>query len=492
MKRLLTIAILSLFVLGGTAHAFYNTYDQANAECGLWEDVSSTYRDMYTTVCNAGFMQGTDTDTFRDERELSRAEAAVIANRIIFGIEEYEEMDKGASYYKSRLDLEFSDTPPNEWWNEWILKAMYHVTDEGIMSGDANGKTFRPTDSVTTAEFMKIIYEAAKEADLLDDDYVWDINYNAGTWYSGLVVAYYNAGLLENYDVYDSKFIDFDLHYDTDDSSKHHNYDLKLDEVIDRQDAAAIIYEMLYQDIMDPTSSAVSGMTTSTDGPDLVIDDMDHSPNNADDEDALSFSVTVLNAGDETADNSVLYLYVGGSGSALEAAIPELDPGEDYEHEFDLTAGELSAQSYQNTAFVDAEDDVDESDEDNNDSTYSFTVSDAGGEPDLEVIELDHSPNNPDDEDAITFTGIVTNTGMGLAEESVLYYYVGGSSNPYEINVPELSGNGDEYVFEIELDAGELSSQAYQNRIYVDAEDDVDESNEDNNYESYSYSVEEA
>lgn len=486
MKKFLSLALLiSMFGFAGGATAFTNTYDQANNECGQWEDVSSTYRDMYTTICNAGFMQGTETDTFSDDRELSRAEAAVIANRIVMGTDDYEDIDNSGSYYKSRLDLIFTDTPPNEWWNEWILKAMYHVDDNGIMTGDGNSQptTFRATETISTAEFLKVIYESAKESGLLEDDYDKNISYSGGTWYASLVQHYNDMGFLDNYDVYSSKFIDFDLHYDTDDSSKHHNYDLDLEEDLTRQDAAAIIYEMLYLDIMDAAGTVV----TSEDLPDLVVTDLDHSPSSADASDAISFTGVVENQGGADADSSVLYYYVGGSTDPYEVNIPALGSnGGAYTFSVELDAGDLSAQNYQNSIYVDAEDDVEESSESNNDETYHFTVGGSG--IDLELSDIYHGSSWGD------FYVEVTNTGdeeIDYTGDMHLQLFVNDNDPMLAIMFADLAEEDDDFLspggisvfgpYDFEFMEDHVTGALENVVASIDEDDYLDEDDESNN-----------
>lgn len=246
MKRLISLSIGLSLLASPLSSAESTTF-----ECGEWDDVSSTYMDVMVEVCELEIMGGNTTSYFGNDIGINRAEAATVGNRLYFGSDDYNDLDESSSVYLSDLQLRFSDVPPNEWWNEWILKAMYYSVDSGIMSGDANAGTFRPTDSVTTAEFLKILYESAKGGDLLDEDHVWNLSYSGATWYSSIVPAYSDMGLLENYDVYDTKFIEFRVHYDMDDDSKYHNIRLDLDEEITRRDVGFLIYEMMHRDIME-------------------------------------------------------------------------------------------------------------------------------------------------------------------------------------------------------------------------------------------------
>ena len=123
----------------------------------------------------------------------------------------------------------------------------------------------------------------------------------------------------------------------------------------------------------------------------------------------MTFTATVTNEGTGTAAASVLTLAVGGESTPQSFNISSLAPGASQT----VTRTETLdvAQAYMNTATADANGDVAESDETNNVTTDTFTVT--GASPDLVVTSLTHSPENPTTEDAMTFTAIVTNEGTG-------------------------------------------------------------------------------
>lgn len=225
----------------------------AEFECGEWDDVSSVYMDVMVEICEEGIMSGNTTNYFGNDIGINRAEAATVGMRIHMGPDEYNDIENSGSYYIDKLEDYFTDVPPNESWNLWILKAMHYSRVYSVMSGDQSDSsmtTYRPTDSVTTAEFLKILYESAQGGGRLDDEDNENISYSGNPWYEDVVEHYYDMGLIYNYDVEDTKFIEFKVYYDFEDETAYHRINLELDEEITRRDVAFIIYEMMRRDIM--------------------------------------------------------------------------------------------------------------------------------------------------------------------------------------------------------------------------------------------------
>ncbi len=112
--------------------------------------------------------------------------------------------------------------------------------------------------------------------------------------------------------------------------------------------------------------------------PDLVVDSLTHDPANPNTEDNIEFTAVVKNIGAAAAGPSTLSFKIGGeSPSTPEAlfAVGSLAPGqsETFVRNEVLTV----AQNYLNTAVADFNDDIVESDEGNNTTTDSYTVTEA-------------------------------------------------------------------------------------------------------------------
>ncbi len=112
--------------------------------------------------------------------------------------------------------------------------------------------------------------------------------------------------------------------------------------------------------------------------PDLVVSSLTHDPATPDTETQIEFTAVVENIGDASADPSTLSFKIGGeSPDSPDALFPisQLAPGDT---EAIVRYETLSvAQNYLNTAVADYDQDVAESDESNNTTIDTFTVTDA-------------------------------------------------------------------------------------------------------------------
>ena len=123
------------------------------------------------------------------------------------------------------------------------------------------------------------------------------------------------------------------------------------------------------------------GSNSPTSGPDLVVDSLTHEPANPTTDDNIEFTAVVKNAGDVVAGSSTLMFAIGGEtpgSSNTLFSIGVLQPGES---ETVVRTANLIAQSYINTATADFEQDVTESNEGNNTTTDSYTVTEPDEPP---------------------------------------------------------------------------------------------------------------
>jgi subtilase family serine protease len=108
---------------------------------------------------------------------------------------------------------------------------------------------------------------------------------------------------------------------------------------------------------------------------DLVVSSLTHSPASPTTADTITFTAVVKNIGTATAPASTLMFKIGGeTPGAPETlfAVPALAPGETFQVQRQAT---LIAQNYINTATADYTGSVPETNETNNTTTDSYTVS---------------------------------------------------------------------------------------------------------------------
>jgi hypothetical protein len=257
MKRLLSFAFLLAFSMNIFSVAAVET-DPTEQPCGEWDDVSSTYLDVITDVCERGIMAGLGSSNFDGDAGISRAMAATVGSRIAMGPDNFNDLEDSNSFYIGQLQNYFTDVPPNDEWNNWLLKAMYYARTQHVMSGDSNSggiTTFRYNDDVTTAEILKILFEAADARDVLSDEVSSSVSYDGSPWYADVAQEYYAMGVINSYsaDGDSGDYIQFYIYYDSSDSSKKNLIRLGLNDEISRQNVAFIVYEMIQHDMMaDP------------------------------------------------------------------------------------------------------------------------------------------------------------------------------------------------------------------------------------------------
>ncbi|MCJ7688023.1 MAG: hypothetical protein MUO60_01650 [Clostridiaceae bacterium] len=107
--------------------------------------------------------------------------------------------------------------------------------------------------------------------------------------------------------------------------------------------------------------------------PDLVVFSLTHSPASPTTVDLITFTAVVKNIGTGSAGASTLSLQIGGESSPPTFSVPALAPGATYTVQRQLVLG--LAQGYTSTAIADVDNDVTESDEANNQTTDTFSVS---------------------------------------------------------------------------------------------------------------------
>lgn len=119
--------------------------------------------------------------------------------------------------------------------------------------------------------------------------------------------------------------------------------------------------------------TATVTISVSTSPPDLVVFSLTHSPASPTTVDLITFTAVVKNIGTGSAGASTLSFRIGGESSPPTFSVPALAPGAIHTVQRQLVLG--TAQNYMNTAIADVDNDVTESNEANNQTTDTFTVS---------------------------------------------------------------------------------------------------------------------
>ena len=114
-------------------------------------------------------------------------------------------------------------------------------------------------------------------------------------------------------------------------------------------------------------------IVSATSPPDLVVFSLTHSPASPTTVDQITFTAVVKNIGTGSAGASTLSFRIGGESSPPTFSVPALAPGATYTAQRQLVLG--VAQGYTNTAIADVDNDVTESNEANNQTTDTFSVS---------------------------------------------------------------------------------------------------------------------
>ncbi len=131
-------------------------------------------------------------------------------------------------------------------------------------------------------------------------------------------------------------------------------------------------------------------------GPDLVVSSLTHSPVNPTTNDTIQFDATVRNDGNQAAGASTLMFAIGGEtqgGVNTLFEVPSLNPGASFV--VTRTANNLDAQNYLNTATADFATVVAETNEGNNTTTDSYTVTEAAVPAGI-VYSILTAPSNGD------------------------------------------------------------------------------------------------
>jgi len=216
--------------------------------------------------------------------------------------------------------------------------------------------------------------------------------------------------------------------------------------------------------------------------PDLVLESVSINPTNPDWGESIEVAVDVGNYGTAPAGpHSIIFRYGSGDFDVCEWDHPSLNPGDGGTNRCTV---EHVYVTFNTEATVDWRGAVDESNEDNNGRELAMAV--GAAPPDLVVDGLSVNPSDPGWGESIQVAVGVINMGSTAAgPHSILFRYGSGDFDVCEWNQPSLPA-GDGGTLRCTVDHVYVS---FNTVATVDWRDQVEESNEDNNYRQLTIAV---
>lgn len=206
----------------------------------------------------------------------------------------------------------------------------------------------------------------------------------------------------------------------------------------------------------------------ATAAPDLIISKISWSPTNPSEDALVKISVTIENQGSGKACPSFVAYYI--DDAFMESVyVSQIDTGDTATKTFTWTA---QSGFHYVKAIADSNQKIGESDETNNEKTVDLPVL----MPDLIIQSITFSPSSPSIADQITSTVTVKNQGKSLSAPCHLYIYIDDVYKYQQIVSMIFAGDTATNNFTWKAQEGRHSL-----KVVVDAENEVDESNESNN-----------
>jgi subtilase family serine protease len=207
---------------------------------------------------------------------------------------------------------------------------------------------------------------------------------------------------------------------------------------------------------------------SSTPASDLVVKDIDWSPENPSVEDTVTFTVTIKNHSSDQVDSLDVDYYIDDNYQTS-VSIESISAGDTATTTFTWTA---QAGFHNFEAVADPNNKIAESDETNNEKTVALLTM----APDLAITGITWSPVIPSTGDLVTFAVTIKNQGNEKASRSYVGYYIDGTSRGYH-DVPEIyAGATTTKTFTWTAQAGSHTIKAV-----ADLESQILEGNELNN-----------
>jgi len=210
--------------------------------------------------------------------------------------------------------------------------------------------------------------------------------------------------------------------------------------------------------------------------PDLIVQSISWEPASPSKGDSITFSIVVRNQGNSRSRTTRVNLYIDGASKGYEDVFP-IDPGSTTTRTFTWIA---QTGQHDLRAVVDETQQVEESNENNNEYTCTFSTL----PPDLIVESIAWSPEDPSKNDEVSFYVTVKNQGTGRSDACQLAYYFDGTYQSIE-QVSALEAGTSENVSFTWLALSDLS----EIKVIVDFANTVKESNDSNNEKTSSFLV---
>jgi subtilase family serine protease len=211
-------------------------------------------------------------------------------------------------------------------------------------------------------------------------------------------------------------------------------------------------------------------------GPDLTIEVITSSPETPSLGDDVTFTVTISNRGTATSGQCYIAYYID-DGYVTDDYVSSIAPDASAEYTFTWTA---EADMHTFTAVADYKGQVNESDEYNNEKTYTLSALGA----DLVIDSITWSPSNPNVGSVVIFSVTIRNQGTVAAKSNRVDFYIDGISRGYkDVQRIDLGGTLTK-TFSWFAKAGQ-----YEIKAIVDQNDGVPESDEGNNEMAVTFSA---
>jgi len=203
-------------------------------------------------------------------------------------------------------------------------------------------------------------------------------------------------------------------------------------------------------------------------GPDLTVESITSSPETPAIGDDVTFTVTISNQGTSASGQCYVAYYIDDNYLTNDY-LSSIDPGASTDHTFTWTA-EVGIHTI--SAVADYREQVTESNESNNQKTYTLSTLGA----DLLIDSITWSPSDPNVGSTVIFNVTIRNQGAVAANSNRVDFYIDGISRSYK-DVERIDPGGTlTKTFSWFAKAGEHDIKAI-----VDQNDAVPETDEDNN-----------
>lgn len=208
--------------------------------------------------------------------------------------------------------------------------------------------------------------------------------------------------------------------------------------------------------------------TFSTLAPDLIIQSITWTPESSSIGDSIVFSITIKNQGSIKSGSTNVNFYIDGNSRGFQD-IYSIDAGVSVTRTYTWVTG---AGQHTIQAVVDEANNIKESNEANNKQSLMFS----NLLPDLVILDITWSPENPSRDDNVIFTANITNQGSGRSDSCYVAYYIDGDYLASGYVTPLEAGSSVNMTFNLVVVA-----DSYDIKVIVDHYERVIESNEGNN-----------